>query len=208
MKGNAFYCLLLVLPLAGFVNGRVLAETNATILSNSTRMTARFPLGCKKRYTAPYTVMPFNNSASSLCVKLQRANCGSDAKCKIVQSSIRKFMFSTTQLPLCGAKQLYKDGPYSGAARSYTAIVYDPKKIPVGGVSIVYFWHTYLNKTETATDVVINWASGVPQNMHDSVLCIMGSPVRSCLLNSKKQMLLSSFDVTDHSCDSGSLVQF
>lgn len=170
----------------------------------SGRMTNRFPLACKSKFTSPYSYSVSSNLSDELCFEFNKNNCGNSNKCTTVQTTLRKMMVSTLQDPLCGAKQLYKEGPYSSAAREYNIELKDPNGNTIDGSSIAHFWHTWQNKTEKATDLYFK-----PQgDMTGYVLCISGDNTRKCLLNKDKKMCISVYDVSDHSCDNCQLIDF
>lgn len=162
------------------------------------RMTNRFPLACKSKYSSPYTFIPIESGLNELCFEFEKTDCkgGISEKCLQIQNNLRKMMISTLQDPICGAKQLYKDGPYSGSAREYSVLLKDPNGNKIIGASIVYFWHTWLNETETAMELY------VPQgDMGGYSICISGDNTRKCFLNKNAKMCISTYDVSDHSCD-------
>ncbi len=167
------------------------------------RMTNRFPLGCKSKYISPFKYESVS-SVDKLCFKIQNNECNTDTRCSKVQGSARKFMISTLQIPLCGSKQVYREGPSSSAARDYKPVLLDSNENEISGSSMTYFWHTWQNKTETATDLYIK-----PQSdLSNYKICISGVNVKTCLLNKDKKMCISTYDVSDHSCDNCQLIDF
>jgi hypothetical protein len=171
-------------------------------------MTARFPLACKGKYDSPYGFDATHTDGEKLCLKIRAMNCPTD-KCLYEQTAVRKLMISVVQDPLCGWKQ-QREGPYSGRS-PYSVEFKTPSGQSLIGVTAVWFWHTYNGITQVAIDILRSVpfiTSPNAPNLTGYELCILGRNISTCALDSGNKVRIATYDVGDHTCDSGQLAQF
>ena len=169
------------------------------------QMTSRFPLACKKpKYTSPYSFDSVNVSDKTICCRVVAKSCGENAKCALVQGNARKIMVASRQSEECGTKQI--TGNTASSRSPYNAWFVSANGQRIDGLSAVWFHHNYQG-TQTAFEFYKGGAFKLAQDssLDGYTLCI-GHPtsvqsITSCLLDDMGRMTLSTFDVSDHTCD-------
>jgi hypothetical protein len=129
------------------------------------------------------------------------------SKCLDIQKAVRKVTISTDQSSACGAKYIKQAGPKS-AQSPYQVALQTHTGSSLKGMSVVWFWHTYLNNTQVAIEVLraIQFRTAKDDNLDGYELCIKGTGIRGCVLNGSGRLKMATFNVIDHSCDTGALV--
>lgn len=164
------------------------------------QMTKRFPLACRSRYPSPYTFQAMQWNKTRVCMTLKSASCGNNAKCETVKTNLRKLMIATRQSSQCGAKS-----PLTSRS-PFTTTLTTPKGEDISGLNTGYFHHTY-GDTQTALDIVkkTKFALDSDLTLNDYVLCIDNQLWTTCL-SDNNQILVTTYDVSDHSCSSPLIV--
>jgi hypothetical protein len=110
---------------------------------------------------------------------------------------------ATQQTFECGAIQTYRDGPQSKTS-PYKVNITTPEGVEIDGIYIyaVYFRHTISNTTQTCIDILKSqpFAQG---SLDGFRMCITGEGINKCIFNASQMARIATYDVSDHSCDSG-----
>ena len=174
-------------------------------LSNSQLMTQRFPLACRSpRYNNPFTFTNPNFSQQSVCFSLQTNDCQNNPKCSLLQANTRKVMFASRQIPECGAKQI--PGNTGSSRTPFSAWFTNKQGQRVDGLTNVWFHHTYQG-TQTAFEIYKGGVFKLPQDdtLDGYTLCIShptsNQTILQCLVDDLGRIRLSTYDVSDHTCD-------
>lgn len=174
-------------------------------------MTKAFPLGCKSVYTPPFTFQIKQNQTrnNSVCIIASATNCSETlgplpSKCIAVQSSVRKLMIATNQTSQCGKVNVTR---VQSNRAPYTATFQRRNNATVSGISTMMFHHPGGKSAQTALDIV----RIKPFRQNDSsidgyTICVNGDLLRMCLLDKSKRIRIATYDVSDHSCDSGAYI--
>jgi hypothetical protein len=119
---------------------------------------------------------------------------------------VRKLAISTKQTVECAAKQIAKSGPKS-ASSPFQASLQTPTGTPIAGVSIVWFWYTYLKNTQVSIEVAraMQFRRSNDTTIDGYELCLKGKNISNCVLNTANLTNIATFNVTDHTCDGGVL---
>jgi hypothetical protein len=122
------------------------------------------------------------------------------------QQNVRKLAISTKQTIECAAKQIVKSGPKSATA-PFQVSLQTPAGSYIGGVSIVWFWYTYLKNTQVSIEVAraMQFRRLNDTNLDGYQLCLKGKNTSMCVLNNANLTNIATFNVTDHTCDIGVL---
>jgi len=176
-------------------------------------MTRRFPLGCRSRYPNPYQFINFEYNNNKLCFSFRLTNCSNSEevspKCQIVQQNIRKIMIASKQDPIrCQAIQLQTRSLDTSSTPLNVSLTTKTGR-NILGMYDYWFHHSVSGNTQTALEVLKaqKFADQNDPNIEGYTLCIYGVLWRHCLLNNNNTLRISTFDVSDHSCDPSQFIR-
>ena len=137
---------------------------------------------CRSRYPSPYMFQVTQWNKTRVCMKLRSASCGNNAKCETVKINLRKFMITTRQSSQCGA-----------SPSPFVSTLTTPNSEEISGLNTVYF-HGNLGIVKNT-----RFALDSDLTLNDYVLCIDNQLWSTCLAYNN-QILVTTYDVSDHSC--------
>ena len=156
---------------------------------------------CRSRYPSPYTFQATRWNDTRVCLTLKSASCGNNVKCDTVKTNVRKLKIATRQSAQCGAIQTTKSPLTSRSP--FTTTLATPNGEEITGLYTLYFH----GSTQTTLDIVkkTRFALDSDLTLNDYVLCIDNQLWSTCLSNNN-QILLTTYDVSDHSCSAPLIV--